>query len=316
MMDPVIEGLQAMRTTAPPSLLPRVLAATGLADGYVRVPGPLGELFVAFSPDGVSWIAPAGDEAGFEAAFRHHVGRDIVPVPTFPPKWQRALDRALQTGRLGFAPGRPPERVPLPGRGAADDHRHPARRGPPLRLGCPPGRASRGGPRAVGTAMARNPVPVVVPCHRVIRSDGTVGNYAYGPEMKRALLTAEGLDVGRDGGRSRGRSPPHRERHHPHLLLPELPPRPPCHRQAPCLVPRRRRSSRSRLPPLQELPPTGGGCVRKGSTTDGSPPTRCSAAGPFPPSGDGENGRGDGPTCQRFRPPGSYRCELASVFRL
>ena len=40
MMDTVIEGLEALGTTAPPSLMPSVLAATGLADGYVRVPGP------------------------------------------------------------------------------------------------------------------------------------------------------------------------------------------------------------------------------------------------------------------------------------
>lgn len=45
--------------------------------------------------------------------------------------------------------------------------------------------------RAVGNALARNPVPVLIPCHRVTRSDGTLGNYAFGPEAKRALLDAE-----------------------------------------------------------------------------------------------------------------------------
>jgi methylated-DNA-[protein]-cysteine S-methyltransferase len=45
--------------------------------------------------------------------------------------------------------------------------------------------------RAVGTACARNPLPVVVPCHRVVRSDGSVGGYAGGPTAKRALLTLE-----------------------------------------------------------------------------------------------------------------------------
>ena len=45
--------------------------------------------------------------------------------------------------------------------------------------------------RAVGTACATNPLPVVVPCHRVIRSDGSMGGYLGGPEAKRTLLTLE-----------------------------------------------------------------------------------------------------------------------------
>jgi len=45
--------------------------------------------------------------------------------------------------------------------------------------------------RAVGTACATNPLPVVVPCHRVVRSDGAIGNYAGGVEAKRTLLDLE-----------------------------------------------------------------------------------------------------------------------------
>jgi len=45
--------------------------------------------------------------------------------------------------------------------------------------------------RAVGTACATNPLPVVVPCHRVIRSDGSLSGYAGGPAAKQALLTLE-----------------------------------------------------------------------------------------------------------------------------
>ncbi|WP_434800380.1 methylated-DNA--[protein]-cysteine S-methyltransferase [Corynebacterium aquatimens] len=54
--------------------------------------------------------------------------------------------------------------------------------------------ALAGNPRAVraaGTACATNPLPIVVPCHRVVRADGTVGNYAGGPAMKRFLLELE-----------------------------------------------------------------------------------------------------------------------------
>jgi methylated-DNA-[protein]-cysteine S-methyltransferase len=45
--------------------------------------------------------------------------------------------------------------------------------------------------RAVGSAMARNPIPVVIPCHRVIRSDGRLGNYGNDPEWKARLLKHE-----------------------------------------------------------------------------------------------------------------------------
>lgn len=45
--------------------------------------------------------------------------------------------------------------------------------------------------RAVGTACATNPVPIVVPCHRVLRADGSLGGYAGGPEAKSTLLTLE-----------------------------------------------------------------------------------------------------------------------------
>jgi methylated-DNA-[protein]-cysteine S-methyltransferase len=46
--------------------------------------------------------------------------------------------------------------------------------------------------RAAGTACGHNPVPVIVPCHRVVQSGGGIGNYGGGPEMKRSLLALEG----------------------------------------------------------------------------------------------------------------------------
>lgn len=49
-----------------------------------------------------------------------------------------------------------------------------------------------GAVRAVGSACATNPLPIIVPCHRVVRSDGKLGNYAGGTDMKRRLLALEG----------------------------------------------------------------------------------------------------------------------------
>jgi methylated-DNA-[protein]-cysteine S-methyltransferase len=50
-----------------------------------------------------------------------------------------------------------------------------------------------GGARAVGNVMAGNPFPLVIPCHRVIRSDGSLGGFGGGLPMKRALLEMEGV---------------------------------------------------------------------------------------------------------------------------
>lgn len=57
-----------------------------------------------------------------------------------------------------------------------------------------------GGARAVGRALATNPFPVVVPCHRAIRRDGGLGGYQGGVAMKRTLLEYEGVVVS-PGGR-------------------------------------------------------------------------------------------------------------------
>ena len=49
--------------------------------------------------------------------------------------------------------------------------------------------------RAVGNAMAKNPHPVAVPCHRIIKSDGTLGGYALGVSKKIQLLKKEGIKI-------------------------------------------------------------------------------------------------------------------------
>lgn len=55
------------------------------------------------------------------------------------------------------------------------------------------------GARAVGAALANNPFPIIIPCHRAIRTDWTLGGFQGGLEMKRALLEAEGLGFGEAG---------------------------------------------------------------------------------------------------------------------
>ncbi len=50
-----------------------------------------------------------------------------------------------------------------------------------------------GGARAVGSALSRNPFPLIIPCHRALRADGTPGGYQGGPAMKKRLLEMEGI---------------------------------------------------------------------------------------------------------------------------
>ena len=56
----------------------------------------------------------------------------------------------------------------------------------------------KNGQRVVGQIMKKNPFPVIVPCHRVVKSDGTVGGYAYGTERKTHMLSKEGLQINND----------------------------------------------------------------------------------------------------------------------
>ena len=60
-------------------------------------------------------------------------------------------------------------------------------------IGCP------GGARSVGNGLARNPFPILIPCHRAVRADGSLGGYRGGVEMKRALLGLEGVEVAQTG---------------------------------------------------------------------------------------------------------------------
>ncbi len=56
-----------------------------------------------------------------------------------------------------------------------------------------------GGARAVGNASGRNPFPIMIPCHRTVRSDGSLGGYGGGLAMKRALLEMEGVKFTKSG---------------------------------------------------------------------------------------------------------------------
>ena len=56
-----------------------------------------------------------------------------------------------------------------------------------------------GAARAIGTALARNPFPIIIPCHRTIRSDGSLGGFGGGLKLKRQLLELEGVRFDKKG---------------------------------------------------------------------------------------------------------------------
>lgn len=194
-MTDLTEALTGLRTSAPSHAVDAALVAAGVADGYVTRLSPVGTLYVAFSSRGVSAVGLADSPTDFERRFAHTHGRRALPVRHLPATIEARLDRAIATGRPG--------RLPLDFGGLTEFQTAVLRKTAEIPSGevRPYGWVAReigrpGAVRAVGSALARNPVPVVVPCHRVVRSDGRLGGYSLGdPSNKRALLEAEGLDL-------------------------------------------------------------------------------------------------------------------------
>tara|TARA_B100000029_G_scaffold321537_1_gene313950 strand:- start:6707 stop:7006 length:300 start_codon:yes stop_codon:yes gene_type:complete len=56
----------------------------------------------------------------------------------------------------------------------------------------------KNGQRLIGKIMKNNPFPIIVPCHRVIKSNGNIGGYAYGVDIKKNLLLNEGIKINKN----------------------------------------------------------------------------------------------------------------------
>jgi O-6-methylguanine DNA methyltransferase len=189
------DALRDLRTVAPASVGIGALVEAGLADRYAAIETPLGAAFVAWNGRGVSWVTPAGDREAFEERFRDEIGRDIAPADELPAALGRSIARRLAGDRrvriLLDLRGHTPFEVAVWAK-ALEIPRGEVR--PYGWIAAEIGRPKA--VRAVGTALAHNPVPLVVPCHRVVRSDGMIGQYSMGgPEAKRRVLASEGLDT-------------------------------------------------------------------------------------------------------------------------
>lgn len=187
--DPLAAALAGLAVDPPAGLIDRVIAR------WVRVPGPIGPLYVAFTEAGIAYVrigdAVGDSDAQFTAAFRVRFARPMRPG-TRPPA---GLLPALRTGRVSAL------RFDFSGLGAFDQAVLAAAATIPRgevrpyrwiaeQVGRP------GAVRAVGSALGRNPVPVLIGCHRVIRSDGAVGDYVFGAETKSRLLAVEDANLG------------------------------------------------------------------------------------------------------------------------
>jgi methylated-DNA-[protein]-cysteine S-methyltransferase len=199
-LDQLHEHLLVDATPPPfPSMLGKRRA------GYARLESPIGPLFVAASEEGVCEIDFAEGET--EDVFRRRLaarGFDPRPLPEgceSGAEWAVLVDAAAQL-REYFGRRRHDFDLPLDFTGVTPFTRDvlEATAGVPFgRLDTYRGIASRVGrpsaTRAVGNALGRNPIPVVVPCHRIIRSDATLGGYTGGLQIKQHLLALEGVTL-------------------------------------------------------------------------------------------------------------------------
>ena len=173
----------------PAGLSEGVALGVGLADGYDTYETAIGEVAVTFNLEGVSSVDLADEELTTRFEQRH--GRKLIRAEA-PSAWRRHIPIALEAGTPG--------RVPIDFRPLTEFQHRVLQAAATI----PKGEvrpyawlakaASRPtAVRAAGSVMARTPVPLIIPCHRVVRSDGHLGNYSLGGvHNKHDLLEHEG----------------------------------------------------------------------------------------------------------------------------
>jgi methylated-DNA-[protein]-cysteine S-methyltransferase len=170
------------------------LAEQGLADiSYAPVDSPFGPLLLAATPQGVLKLAfPEEDVDGVLDALAKRVSPRIVEAPAQLEEIRRELDEYFAAKRQRFELALDWTLAGPFGRRVLD-----AASAIPYgeKLTYTQVAAQAGSPRgsrAAGNALGANPIPIVVPCHRVLRQSGALGGYAGGLDRKRFLLELEG----------------------------------------------------------------------------------------------------------------------------
>ena len=195
-MTDIFASLPVTYELNPNRLHERLTAAAereGLLDvAYRTVDSPVGPLLLAATSQGLVKVAfDRQDHDAVLVALAEAISPRILRAPARLDTVARQLDEYFAGGRRTFD-------VPLDFRLAHGFRLSVLEHLPEIDYGRTESYAqvavAAGSPkavRAVGTACALNPLPVVVPCHRVVRSDGSYGQYAGGEEAKRTLLTME-----------------------------------------------------------------------------------------------------------------------------
>lgn len=169
----------------------------GLATvGYDRLDSPLGPLWVAIGPKGVTTIHYGAEPSDRELRRLVRVyGPGVVPDQRRSADLARELDQYFRGKRRAFDIAvdlsgltvfqakilRATAKIPF---GHVRTYRSVARTA-----------GNEQAARAAGGALNANPIPIIVPCHRVVGSSGALVGYAGGLETKRRLLAIEGADV-------------------------------------------------------------------------------------------------------------------------
>ncbi|MEU8634046.1 methylated-DNA--[protein]-cysteine S-methyltransferase [Amycolatopsis sp. NPDC048633] len=195
-MIDIIPSLPVAYEVLPDRLHERLTAAAereGLLDvAYRTLDTPVGSLLLAATRQGLVKVAfDRQDHDAVLAGLASTISPRILRAPARLDAVTRQLDEYFTGGRRSFD-------VPLDFRLARGFRLSVLEHLPEIEYGHTESYSqvatAAGSPkavRAVGTACALNPLPVVVPCHRVVRSDGSYGQYAGGEDAKRVLLTME-----------------------------------------------------------------------------------------------------------------------------
>ena len=183
------------RTAAAASRFAEHAAHEGLVDvAYTMVDSPVGTVLVAATHRGLVRIAFG---AGFNADevvedLSERISPRVLEVPSYFDGVRRELDEYFEGRRTSFD-------LPLDWQLTRGFYRKVLRATARIPYGQTRSYSEMakhaGSPRAVratGTALGSNPLPIIVPCHRVLRSGGALGGYGGGLETKQALLELEG----------------------------------------------------------------------------------------------------------------------------